>query len=60
MPLRRLVVLALIAGAVIAFVGALLRPRTRPHLLAGREEIEAQTQGLPAHAAAVGVPEVAE
>ncbi len=45
MPLRRIVVLALVAGAAAAFLGALLRPRTRPHMLATREEVEALAHG---------------
>ena len=47
MPLRRLVVAALVAGAMIAFLGALLRPRVRPDLLGTREEVEAQEEASP-------------
>jgi len=53
MPLRRLVLLALVAGALLAFVAAMLRPRHRPHMLAIREEImAAQPLSAPARTAA--------
>lgn len=39
MPLRRLVILALLAGAIGAFVASLLRPRARRHPIAAVNSI---------------------
>jgi hypothetical protein len=47
MPLRRLVILALLAGAVGAFVGALLRPRARAHPVGAAQDQPAEEQPAP-------------
>lgn len=53
MPLRRLVILALLAGAVGAFVAALLRPRPRAHPLESERDALQAADSLPTRRAPV-------